>query len=302
MHLETESGTGIDDPTAADIAAALGSLGPENGFAILSSGPGAFIQTSMQSAHEYCLEFRDPKDDKQYQVLNGVNHIHQVVQAFQRYAAGDGSWRKDFPWQLLDSPSPTRRVFKLTKAANPKELARFVHLKSAGLFRPKCTAQLPGDVYTCTRQQLHKGPHAAHSLFGTLVAIWDDSPQALVERFVQFGALTDDDLYRLSAWCGGVVLGFEGDVNYPAAKQFFMPLTSMATNLLLIRNAQKGGTATYLLDQSMVAGIDLEFLGFIEALIRGQRDSVASLGRTEAAGVLTTVLEFVKAEITTRAT
>ena len=197
---------------------------------------------------------------------------------------------------------------KFTKASDPKELARFAHLKSAGVFRPRCGARFPGDVYTCTRQPKHHGPHAAHTLFGTLVAVWDDSPPApnhsesRVERLIQFGSLTDNDLQQLSAWCGSVVLGFEGDVNSSAAQQFFMPLSSMAVNLLQVRAAKSGRNATYMLDRSLVSGIGASFLGFIESLLRGQRDSLASEGRSAAAELLSTVIEFVQAELAARNT
>ena len=59
-------------------------------------------------------------------------------------------------------------------------------------------------------------------------------------------------------------------------------------------------TATFPLDRSLVAETETVFLGFIQALIRGQRDSYLSEGRTALADVLTTVLAFVDAELRTR--
>ena len=197
---------------------------------------------------------------------------------------------------------------KLTKASDPKEIARLAHLKSAGVFHPRCGARFPGDVYTCTLKPEHHGLHGAHTLFGTVVAVWDDCPPTpsqldhQVHRFIQFGYLTDNDLYQFSEWCGSVVLGLEGDVNSSAAQQFFMPLSSMAVNLLQVRAAKSGRTATYSLDRSLVSGIDASFLGFIEALLRGQLDSFASEGRSAAAELLSTVIEFVQAELGARNT
>lgn len=52
----------------------------------------------------------------------------------------------------------------------------------------------------------------------------------------------------------------------------------MALYLLKIRAAKSGRTATFLLGRSLVSGIEVSFLGFVQAMLRGQRDSYAAAG------------------------
>ncbi len=165
---------------------------------------------------------------------------------------------------------------------------------------------MPQDKYTCTRPPGHAQSHAAHTLFGTVVAVWDDpsassrAGSGTVETFIQFGDLTDTELADLAAWCVSVLDGFRGSPDYAAVERFFVPLSQMALGLQALRFSKKSRTATFLLDRSLVAETQTTFLGFIDALIRGQRDSYSSQGRPRPAAILTIVLTFIQAELNSR--
>jgi hypothetical protein len=120
-----------------------------------------------------------------------------------------------------------------------------------------------------------------------------------VERFIQFKHVTDDDLHAIAGWCSSVCVGFAGTAQQSYAERVLMPVGSMAVGLLI--NRTKGGpkTATYLLDRSMVDGVPDEFLGFLIALLRGQRDTILKQGKFGPADVFTLLMSFIEAELST---
>lgn len=60
---------------------------------------------------------------------------------------------------------------KLTRDDNPETIRRYAHLRRGRASR-QCAVELTGDRYTCTREQGHRGPHAAHGWFSRVVAVW----------------------------------------------------------------------------------------------------------------------------------
>jgi hypothetical protein len=63
---------------------------------------------------------------------------------------------------------------RLTVEENPETIKRYGHLKPAPRWGSvRCGARCPGTSRTCTREESHRGPHAAHGMFKRVVAVWD---------------------------------------------------------------------------------------------------------------------------------
>lgn len=62
---------------------------------------------------------------------------------------------------------------KLTLEKNRETIKRYGHLRPAPPWGPPaCGVGCPGSPRTCTREEGHGGPHAAHGLFRRVVAVW----------------------------------------------------------------------------------------------------------------------------------
>lgn len=110
MRLELENGTTIDEPTAAQIAQALGSLNAQkdNSFAILQRADQTYVQTAQlddpdQAEPHFALEYQEGSTAKHFEAVaeDGIP-LPRIIAAFQKYAAGDDSWRGDFEWTKMD--------------------------------------------------------------------------------------------------------------------------------------------------------------------------------------------------------
>ena len=104
MCLETESGSPINDPTPEQIENAIRGIGQSSGgFAILSDGD-PFVQSAEGTAGGYVLEYRGGASASHFQATS----VRQaaVIDAFQRFAAGDSSRDPSLGWGALES-SPT---------------------------------------------------------------------------------------------------------------------------------------------------------------------------------------------------
>lgn len=62
---------------------------------------------------------------------------------------------------------------KLTREQQPEALKRFRHLEPARWGAERCGRRLGRSKRTCTLRKGHRGPHAAHGLFGRLQAVWE---------------------------------------------------------------------------------------------------------------------------------
>lgn len=93
--------------------------------------------------------------------------ISQLAPDEARYTAT--SWTRDFEKRM------GFRWFCITRDENPEEIKKYEHIKSAPVFGPlRCFVIFPGKTFTCTLSQGHSGPHVAHTLFGKVVAVWDE--------------------------------------------------------------------------------------------------------------------------------
>lgn len=99
MHLELEDGTVISSPSAEQIAEALASVdGERNSYAILSHTEMTYIQTSGAGDTGYVLEYQDESLRKHYRSQDEAVSLERVIRAFQQYAKGDDTWKRDFRW------------------------------------------------------------------------------------------------------------------------------------------------------------------------------------------------------------
>lgn len=63
---------------------------------------------------------------------------------------------------------------RLTAEKHPETIKRYAHLKAVRGWRTDpCAARDPGGARLCTREEGHRGPHAAHGRFGKVIAVWD---------------------------------------------------------------------------------------------------------------------------------
>lgn len=61
---------------------------------------------------------------------------------------------------------------RLTREENREALKRYRHLKPARRRAERCGRRLEQSKRTCTLAKGHRGPHAAHGLFGRVLAVW----------------------------------------------------------------------------------------------------------------------------------
>ncbi len=106
MRLTLENGTVIDNPTAAQIDAAVRSLNwrEDNAFAILEQSEWTFMQTAQNDDPErqvpvFFLDYQEGSLKKHYHAVDEQIALDRVLTAFQKYGRGDASWRDDFEWE-----------------------------------------------------------------------------------------------------------------------------------------------------------------------------------------------------------
>lgn len=103
MNFKLGSGATIDNPSPAEMAAALSALGggPAS-FAILTRAERQFIQAVGSFTGGFLLEFQDGPEDQHFQ--SAANHlsIDTTIRAFTSYQTGDDGWRQDIEWRQLD--------------------------------------------------------------------------------------------------------------------------------------------------------------------------------------------------------
>jgi len=71
---------------------------------------------------------------------------------------------------------------KLTIEQNKERLKRFSHIRPAPIWQSiRCEVKCPGTRRECSRERNHKGLHAAHNLFGKVLAVWDEGGKTPVQ-------------------------------------------------------------------------------------------------------------------------
>lgn len=103
MNLSVEDGRSFDSPNAEAIDAALCELdGERNSYSILSVSDSVYIQTAGSPAKGFVIEYRDGEGSGQMGTVHKDLPISRVVPVFQKYAAGDASWKVGLEWEVVD--------------------------------------------------------------------------------------------------------------------------------------------------------------------------------------------------------
>jgi len=107
MNLQTENGTSLAQPSAAQLADALDALGTrDNGFAILESADEHYLQTTGKRESGYVVEYREGSEQSHHQsVRTDIPHA-QMVRVFQAYLAGE-PWKQQLEWAAGFGPDAT---------------------------------------------------------------------------------------------------------------------------------------------------------------------------------------------------
>jgi len=96
----------IDDPTPDQIALELQKIDREGvGAAILINdqfGDEYYMQTAGERGSGYVLEYREGGENQHFVAKDVDIHVDRIVEAFQRYSAGDGSWKGWHEWGRLE--------------------------------------------------------------------------------------------------------------------------------------------------------------------------------------------------------
>ncbi len=117
LQLETSSGRKIADPSASQVADELGALPNANdGFATLSSGDETYVQTASSESAGFVLEYREGSADRHFKSTSKNLSIDAVTEVFQRYAAGDPSWKSRIVWSRMHANDAGGAPHKATLA------------------------------------------------------------------------------------------------------------------------------------------------------------------------------------------
>lgn len=100
-RLTLENDTVINNPTSKQIALAISTLNTtDNTFAILEYGDLTYIQTALQNAGEFVLEFQDGSLEKHYQTT--VETPLEVMAAFQGFLEAREDWKRSIDWHKIN--------------------------------------------------------------------------------------------------------------------------------------------------------------------------------------------------------
>ena len=100
MRLILEAMKVVEDPTSGEIGEAL----PAAQFAVLMHEPDSpsYIQFMRSRMRGIELEYQVESLDNHFRAVDVSLTIERVIVAFQKYASGDDSWKRDFQWKQLD--------------------------------------------------------------------------------------------------------------------------------------------------------------------------------------------------------
>jgi hypothetical protein len=105
LSLSSCNGSRSIDPTPARIEQTLRRLSVDNWFVLLERDDDHWIQVGYSEqagtrAGWYALERRDGSAEQHYGTV--VSDLHEVIKAFQQYAANDESWMRRFAWNKVE--------------------------------------------------------------------------------------------------------------------------------------------------------------------------------------------------------
>ncbi|HSE06046.1 MAG TPA: hypothetical protein VLK35_17995 [Methylomirabilota bacterium] len=100
--------TGYERPDGPTIAKVLASLdGGRNVLATLATSDSAYLQASGSVATGFGLDLQEGSLARRFRTRDRALPLGWVTEAFQRYAAGDLSWRDAVEWEQdrIEAPS-----------------------------------------------------------------------------------------------------------------------------------------------------------------------------------------------------
>ena len=101
-RLELEGRPPIENPDSAAIEDALARVGTEGStFATLSRDDVSYIQTAIALGEGFLLEYQEGSLEAHFRCPQ-ILPRERVVEAFQKYARGDESWRAPLAWEKQD--------------------------------------------------------------------------------------------------------------------------------------------------------------------------------------------------------
>ena len=98
MRLQLKNWTIIDNPTSAQVEAALQTLDEGNSFAVLEQKRSKFMQARYLPGSGFVLEYKDDSPDGHYYCAQTHLGLADVIKAFQFYADGRIDWKREFQW------------------------------------------------------------------------------------------------------------------------------------------------------------------------------------------------------------
>lgn len=109
MKLSLENGKFYFQPSETEILDALSSLCNEgNGFAILESENGQFIQAALNSDNSFLVSHSDSgKIDDLFVSCGYPTSLENCVEAFRDFASGGDKWKSMFKWKSYDAEDYT---------------------------------------------------------------------------------------------------------------------------------------------------------------------------------------------------
>ena len=105
--LLTTHDTGYERPDEPTIAKVLGSLdGGHNVLATLGTSDASYLQASGSVQTGFGLYLQEGSLERRFRTRDRALPLPWVTEAFQRYAAGDLSWREAVAWEQDPIPVP----------------------------------------------------------------------------------------------------------------------------------------------------------------------------------------------------
>ena len=96
----------LENPGPDQIAETLHKLRQQEGGAVIlvndQLGDEFFLQAAGNPQLGYALEYREGSEEQHFQATEADISVERLVEAFQKYASGDSSWKSDFQWEQME--------------------------------------------------------------------------------------------------------------------------------------------------------------------------------------------------------
>ncbi|MCH9652194.1 MAG: hypothetical protein K0U98_28455 [Deltaproteobacteria bacterium] len=96
--LERSHGSDIQDPSPAQIDAALEDIEDDNGSFLILATERGFIQTALAADGVFHLEYKLEGSDTLYQMRNDSLSAEEVAEVFERFQENHLDWSSRYSW------------------------------------------------------------------------------------------------------------------------------------------------------------------------------------------------------------